>query len=106
MESKKLFYPIGEVARMFDLPITTIRFWENNFSILKPKKTKKGNRLFMEQDIENLKLIYRLVKEEGYTLPGAEARIKEIKNNISTNEPIIQKLLQIRKELETLKEDL
>ena len=106
MESKKLFYPIGEVAKMFDLPITTIRFWENNFSILKPKKTKKGNRLFMEQDIENLKLIYRLVKEEGYTLSGAEIRMKEMKKNVSPNEPIIQKLLQIRKELETLKEDL
>jgi len=106
MESKKLFYPIGEVAKMFDLPVTTIRFWENNFSILKPKKSKKGNRLFMNEDIENLKLIYRLVKEEGYTLPGAEARIKEMKKNVSPNELVIQRLLQIRKELEALKKEV
>jgi len=102
MESKKLFYPIGEVAKMFDLPVTTIRFWEKNFDILKPKKSKKGNRLFMNEDIENLKLIYKLVKEEGYTLSGAEIRLKEMKKNVSANEPVIQRLLQIRRELENL----
>ncbi|MCL2510808.1 MAG: MerR family transcriptional regulator [Bacteroidales bacterium] len=106
MESKKLFYPIGEVSRMFDLPITTIRFWENNFSVLKPKKTKKGNRLFTNEDIENLKLIYKLVKEEGYTLSGAETRMKEMKKNAPSNEAVIQRLLQIRKELAMLKAEI
>jgi len=106
MENQKLFYPIGEVAKMFDLPVTTIRHWEQNFSILKPKKNKKGNRLFTNEDIENLKLIYKLVKEEGYTLSGAETRMKEMKKNTSgnENEVVIQRLLQIRKELSALKE--
>jgi DNA-binding transcriptional MerR regulator len=104
MESKKLFYPIGEVSKMFDLPVTTIRFWEQHFDILKPKKDNKGNRLFTNEDIENLKLIYKLVKEEGYTLSGAETRLKEMKKNASGNgnEAVVQRLLHIRKELETL----
>jgi DNA-binding transcriptional MerR regulator len=102
MESKKLFYPIGEVSEMFNLPITTIRFWEQHFDILKPKKNKKGNRLFTNEDIENIKLIYKLVKEEGYTLSGAEIRLKEMKKNTSVNEPVIQRLLHIRKQLEEL----
>jgi DNA-binding transcriptional MerR regulator len=91
---------------MFDLPVTTIRFWEQHFDILKPKKNKKGNRLFTNEDIENLKLIYKLVKKEGYTLSGAEIRLKEMKKNAPANEPVIQRLLQIRKELDILKEEL
>jgi len=102
MESKKLFYPIGEVSRMFDLPATTIRFWEQEFDILKPKKNKKGNRLFTNEDIENLKLIYKLVKEDGYTLAGAKTHLKEMKKNAPENMDVIKRLLHIRKELEIL----
>jgi len=103
MENKKLFYPIGEVAEMFNLPTSTIRFWEQEFDILKPQKNKKGNRLFTNEDIVNLKLIYKLVKEEGYTLSGAKIHLKEMKKNMSDKEPIKKQLLHIQKQLEELK---
>jgi len=72
---EKLFYAIGEVAEMLDVPVSTVRFWENEFDILKPRKNKKGNRLFMPDDIKNLKIIYHLVKEKGMTLAGAKKQL-------------------------------
>ena len=74
---EKLYYSIGEVAEMFELPVSTIRFWENEFDVLKPMKNKKGNRLFTPVDIKNLKIIHRLVKEEGMTLSGAKKKLSE-----------------------------
>lgn len=69
---KKLYYSIGEVAKGFGVKTSLIRFWDSEFSILKPKKNAKGNRRFTPDDIKNLKLIYHLVKEQGYTLEGAK----------------------------------
>lgn len=106
MNSQKLFYPIGEVAEMFNLPASTIRFWEKEFDILKPKKNKKGNRLFTNEDIANLKIIYSLVKEEGYTLAGAKAHLKEIKKEDAREEDVRKTLLRIKKQLEILKSQL
>jgi DNA-binding transcriptional MerR regulator len=74
---EKLYYAIGEVAEMLEVPISTVRFWENEFDILKPMKNKKGNRLFTQTDIKNLKIIHHLVKEEGMTLSGAKKRLSE-----------------------------
>lgn len=72
---EKLYYSIGEVAEMLEIPVSTVRFWENEFEILKPMKNKKGNRLFTSQDIKNLRIIHRLVKEEGMTLAGAKKKL-------------------------------
>jgi DNA-binding transcriptional MerR regulator len=74
---EKLYYSIGEAAEMLAVPISTIRFWENEFDILKPMKNKKGNRLFTPKDIKNLRIIHHLVKEEGMTLSGAKKRLSE-----------------------------
>ena len=74
---EKLYYHIGEVAGMLEVPVSTIRFWENEFDILKPMKNKKGNRLFTQTDIKNLRIIHHLVKEEGMTLSGAKKRLSE-----------------------------
>jgi DNA-binding transcriptional MerR regulator len=74
---EKLYYTIGEAAEMLGVPISTIRFWENEFVILKPMKNKKGNRLFTPADIKNLKMIHHLVKDEGMTLSGAKKRLSE-----------------------------
>ena len=74
---EKLYYSIGEVAEMLEMPVSTVRFWENEFDILKPMKNKKGNRLFTPADIKNLKIIHHLVKEEGMTLSGAKKRLSE-----------------------------
>jgi len=108
-ESKieKLYYSIGEVAEMFDVNTSLIRFWEKEFDIIKPKKNKKGNRLFTKQDIDNFHIIYHLVKEKGMTLKGARKKMKENKDGtvndfevIQTLNGIKQMLLEIREELE------
>jgi len=72
---EKLYYAIGEVAEMLNVPVSTVRFWQNEFDILKPMKNKKGNRLFTQADIKNLKIIHHLVKEEGMTLEGARKKL-------------------------------
>lgn len=72
-----MYYSIGEVAEMFNVSKSLIRFWETEFDILKPRKSQKGNRLFTKKDIENLRVIYYLVKEKGYTLEGARMKLKE-----------------------------
>ncbi len=76
-ESLKLYYSIGEVARLFDVNTSLIRFWEKEFDIIRPKKNKKGNRLFTREDLASFRQIYQLVKEQGFTLDGAKKRLKE-----------------------------
>src|ERR1035437_3613877 len=78
----KLFYTIGEVAEMFNVNTSLIRFWEKEFDIIKPKKNKKGNRLFTPEDIDNFKVIYNLVKEQGLTLEGAKKYLKENRKTV------------------------
>ena len=75
--AEKLFYSMGEVAEMFDVNASLIRHWESQFSVIRPNRNKKGNRLFSPQDVENLKLIYHLVKERGITLEGAKKALKQ-----------------------------
>ena len=72
---EKLYYSIGETAEMLNVPVSTVRFWENEFDILKPMKNKKGNRMFTPADIKNLKIIQHLLKDEGMTIPGAKKRL-------------------------------
>jgi len=74
---EKLYYSIGDVAEMLNVPVSTVRFWENEFDILKPMKNKKGNRLFTQADIKNLKIIHLLLKEQGMTLAGAKKKLSE-----------------------------
>jgi DNA-binding transcriptional MerR regulator len=75
--NEKLYYPISEVAKMFNVNISLLRFWEKEFDILKPRKNRKGDRLFRPEDIRNLKMIHFLLKEKGYTIKGAKAFIKK-----------------------------
>lgn len=98
-EIKKLFYTIGEVADMFDVNVSHIRFWTNEFSTLKPAKNNKGNRLYTGEDIEKLKKIHELVKVQGYTLKGAQAQLKEEKKAVKSNEPLVKSLQKIRRSL-------
>jgi DNA-binding transcriptional MerR regulator len=72
---EKLYYSIGETAEMLNVPVSTVRFWENEFDILKPMKNKKGNRMFTPADLKNLKIIQHLLKDEGMTIPGAKKRL-------------------------------
>ena len=72
---EKLYYSIGEVSRMLDVPVSTVRFWENEFAILKPMKNKKGNRMFTATDVKNLGVIHKLLKEEGMTIAGVKKKL-------------------------------
>ena len=104
--TEKLFYKIGEVAEMFQVNVSLIRFWEKEFDILKPKKNKKGNRLFTKIDLNNLKIIYHLVKERGFTLEGAKMKLKENKKDTINNFEIVNHLKDIRGFLVKLREEL
>lgn len=103
---EKLYFSIGEVAEMFDVNTSLIRFWEKEFDIIKPKKNKKGNRFFTKEDIENFHVIYHLVKERGMTLKGAKQKLKENKEDTVHNVEIIKALQDIRSMLLEIKEDI
>lgn len=106
-EIEKLYYSIGEVAQMFGVSNSLIRFWETEFDILKPRKNAKGNRLFTKKDIENLKIIYHLVKEKGFTLEGARKKLKESKpSKLESNVDVSGKLKTLRKFLVDLEKQL
>jgi DNA-binding transcriptional MerR regulator len=93
---EKLFYSIGEVAEMLSVPVSTVRFWENEFDILKPRKNKKGNRLFTAGDIKNLKIIHHLVKEKGMTLAGVKKQLSANWEETDYKHEVRQSLLEIQ----------
>jgi DNA-binding transcriptional MerR regulator len=102
----KRYYSTGEVAKAFNVNASLIRFWDKEFEALKPKKNAKGNRRFTPEDVQNLKLIFNLVKERGYTLEGAKTYLKE-QNQKSLNDfDIITKLEHVRNELIKIKNQL
>ena len=103
---EKLFYPIGEIAQMFEVSVSSIRYWEKEFDILKPKKNKKGNRMFTKKDVDNLKIIYHLTKERGFTLEGAKKKLRENKADTIDNVEIINHLKSIRQFLVEFREEL
>ncbi len=105
-ETSKLYYTIGEVSEMFDVNTSLIRFWEKEFDILKPKKSKKGNRLFTKDDVENFKLIHHLVKERGFTLNGAKDKLKKHKFEAKKEVEMVQSLEKVKKFLLALKKEL
>jgi DNA-binding transcriptional MerR regulator len=102
----KIYYSIGEVSKMFDVNTSLIRFWEKEFDIIKPKKNKKGNRLFTKKDVANFHVIFHLVKEKGFTLEGAKKKLKENKDGTIKNAEVVQSLQKIKSFLLELKEGL
>ena len=103
---EKRYYSIGEVAKAFGVNTSLVRFWEKEFDVLKPKKNAKGNRKFTPEDLKNLKFIYHLVKERGFTLEGAKTHLKEDKKQALSNFEIINKLEDIKSQLIKIKEHL
>ncbi|WP_277111675.1 MerR family transcriptional regulator [Chryseobacterium taklimakanense] len=101
----KLYYSIGEVAKAFDVNTSLLRYWEQEFPILRPKKNKKGNRYFTPEDLKNLKIIYHLVKEKGYTLDGARIALTT-NSKISETVTMIDRLEFVKAELQKLKDSL
>ena len=104
--AEKIFFKISEVAIMFDINISAVRFWEKEFDILKPKKNKKGNSLFTQKDIKNIKIIYHLLKERGFTVEGAKKKLKENKGDTINNVEIVSHLKDIKEFLIRLRDGL
>lgn len=103
---EKLYYSIGEVAGMLNVPVSTVRFWDNEFEILKPMKNKKGNRLFTQNDVKNLRIIHHLLKEEGMTLSGVKKRLSEKLDETDYKYEISQSLQKIRSILIEIKDSI
>lgn len=105
-EINKLYYTMGEVTAMFEVNASQIRFYEREFDILQPKKNKKGNRLFTRDDIANLKIIFNLVKDKGYTLQGARDYIRSNKNEVKENQRVVDSLERLKKFLIEVRDSL
>lgn len=103
---EKVFYTIGEVAGMFQVNTSTIRFWENEFDVIRPQKNKKGNRLFSPEDIEQIKLIYHLVKERGLTIKGAKQKLKDNREETLENHKLVDRLKNVRQMLIDIRDEM
>jgi DNA-binding transcriptional MerR regulator len=105
-EIEKLYYSIGEVAEIFNVAPSLIRFWESEFDIIKPKKNRKGNRQFTKEDIDNVRTIYHLVKEKGFTLQGAKEMLRNDTGAVKDKMDMIDSLRNVKKFLMELREKL
>ncbi len=102
----KLYYSIGEVAKMFGVNQSLIRFWEGEFTIIKPHKNKKGTRFFTPKDVDNFHLIYHLVKEQAYTLQGAKLKLAHQSESTNENFELTKRLKNVRSFLIDLEKEL
>ena len=103
---EKLYYTIGEVAEMLGVSRSLLRYWENEFSFLTPRKNRKGDRLFTKDNIQQIQIIYTLVKERGFTLEGAKQELKKEKNSLSEHINLVERLKSIQDRLKNLDEKL
>lgn len=102
----KLYYSIGEVAKMFNVNESLLRFWEKEFPFITPKKAGGNVRQYRKDDIENIRLVYHLVKEKGLTLQGAKQKLKVSKDTSIHTTEIIDRLLLVREELASMRKEL
>ena len=102
---EKLFFSIGEVSEMFNVKQATLRYWEQEFHTIKPDKTPQGVRRYRQEDIDEIKLIYHLLKDKGLTIAGAKQKLKGNREGTVKTEEIITKLKDIRAELILLKNE-
>ena len=103
---EKMYYSIGEVSEMFNVATSLIRFWETEFDIIKPKKKGKGNRKYTPEDVENIRMVYQLVKEQGYTLQGAKEQIRLNQLKAKDQAQAIHSLNELKDFLLRIKEEL
>ena len=105
-EIEKIYYSIGEVAEMFNVAPSLIRFWESEFELIQPKKNRKGNRQFTKEDIENVRTIYHLVKEQGFMLQGAKEMLRNDSQAVKDKMEMISSLKRVRQFLTEVREKL
>lgn len=101
MEDKlnKKYYRIGDVAEILNVPTSTLRFWEKEFTVIKPKRNAKNIRVYTIKDIETIKMIYYLVKEKGLKLDAAQAMIRRNRDGISKQFEVVERLKVMREQL-------
>lgn len=95
----KKYYKIGDVAEILNVPTSTLRFWEKEFTVIKPKRNAKNIRVYTSKDIETIKMIYYLVKEKGLKLDAAQVMIKRNRDGISKQYEVVERLKQMREQL-------
>jgi Predicted transcriptional regulators len=100
---EKMVYSITEVAEMFGVNTSLLRYWEKEFDFIQPHKSAKSTRQYRKEDIEAIRLVYYLVKEKGLTLAGAKQKLKENKEKVTQTEDVVFRLKGIREELLSLK---
>ena len=102
----KIYYSMGEVCELFGVNASLLRFWEEEFPILKIAKNSRGHRIYTTADVDNLRLIYHLVKEQGMTLDGARKRLRQNKDSIKREAEIVERLRSVRNMLAALREEM
>lgn len=102
----KIYYSMGEVCELFGVNASLLRFWESEFPILKIAKNSRGHRIYTPADVDNLRLIYHLVKEQGMTLDGAKKRLRQNREGVSHEAEIVERLRSVRNMLAALKAEL
>lgn len=105
-ELTKLYYSIGEVADLFGVASSLIRYWESEFSVLRPAKNSRGERKYTVKDIEMIQQIYHLVKERGFTIDGAKKELDDQKAKSKEKQLLLKRLKNLRKEIESFKDSL
>lgn len=98
-KNQKLYYSIGEVAEQFGLNESTLRYWEKEFDVIRPRKTAGGARQYRQSDIDAVRLVYHLLKERGLTIAGAKQKLKDNPDTTIRQEEIVNRLKGIREEL-------
>lgn len=104
-KQEKLFYSIKEVADMFEVSQPLLRYWEDEFPTIKPSRTAKGTRQYREKDLEEIRLVYHLLKERGMTIAGAKQKLKENRETVARTGEVVARLKDIRDELAKLKDE-
>ncbi|GAB3920117.1 MerR family transcriptional regulator [Mucilaginibacter myungsuensis] len=105
-EISKMYYTMGEVSAMFDVNQSLLRYYEREFDVLQPKKNKKGNRYFTPEDVENLKVIFHLIRDKGFTLAGAKEHLKSNGNETKDTQTVISSLENLKKFLLEVRDEL
>ena len=103
-EFDKKYYRIGDVAQILGIPVTTLRFWESQLTILKPKRNDKGTRFYTPADIETIKKIHYLVKDKGIKLEAAQAQIRANRDGVDKRFEVVDRLKSIRAQLKELQQ--
>ena len=105
-KQKSIYYTIGDVAEYFGVNESTLRYWEDEFDIITPRRSSRGVRFYNQEDIDNVRLVYYLLKEKGLTLAGAKKQLRENRSGVIRSNEIISRLKSVREELCGIRNEL